>query len=84
VLSSARLSREYFYLASDQLWGGGGGAGWGCGERPFRQLGLYTAMLQLGDVVAECGVPGREVIARCPGLARWRSTPSDTGREECH
>jgi len=36
---------------------------------------LHTRWTQLGDVVAECGVPGREVVVRCPGLARWRRTP---------
>ncbi len=31
---------------------------------------LHTHWTQLGDVVAECGVPGREVVARCPDPAR--------------
>ena len=35
-------------------------------------LGLKATSARLGDVVAECGVHGREVVARCPGLARWR------------
>jgi hypothetical protein len=38
---------------------------------------LHTRWTQLGDVIAECGVPGSEVVARCPGLARWRRTPWD-------
>src|SRR4030095_13349719 len=45
-----------------------------------RGVRVRTAMLdhaQLGDVVAECGVPGREVVARRPGLAQWRRTPWD-------
>jgi hypothetical protein len=33
-------------------------------------VGLKATSAQLGDVVAERGVPGREVVARCPGLAR--------------
>ena len=31
---------------------------------------LQTRWTQLGDFAAECGVPGGEVVARCPGLAR--------------
>ena len=31
---------------------------------------LQTRWTQFGDVVAECGVPGGEVVARDPGLAR--------------
>jgi hypothetical protein len=40
---------------------------------------LHTRWTQLGAVVAECGASGREVVARCPGLARWRRTSWDTG-----
>src|SRR4029453_10772133 len=35
---------------------------------------LQTGWTQLGDVAAECDAAGREVVVRCPGLARWRRT----------
>jgi hypothetical protein len=40
-------------------------------------VGLKATSAQLGDVVAEFGVPSREVVARCTGLARWHRTPWD-------
>src|SRR5262245_7880465 len=36
----------------------------------FLRLMLHERWTQLGDVVAERGSPTREVVARCPGLAR--------------
>jgi hypothetical protein len=48
--------------------------------RPARML--HKRWTQLGDVVAEYDASGREVVARCPGLAQWRRTPWDIGTEE--
>jgi hypothetical protein len=47
---------------------------WTDGARHQRVM-LHTRWTQLGDVVAECGTSCREVVACCPGLARWRRTP---------